>query len=552
MRSRTIVCVIGFMWVWDVPLAGAAPSEEVRAGAPAVVSRRPAAEYYHYATDHLKRGRWFERAAKQLAEAVRQEPNNYRYHNALGCAWASRAASLGYAASFAQALAAQRGSYAQRLAAWKEAQNDPDSDLFDTLRPAPIPPFALRTKDDGRLFTLTQTQSDARIKELEKQARASWDRALVCAKTPDEQAEVYYHRGWGLWLPQRCRGDVLRFLTATAGESEPLVPEAVPKETQEALAKATDLAPDVAAYCQSLGDVLAHDRPKARTAYRRSLALDRRNATLWYRLYRWNVDKPLSFPDENGNEATPAPIAPPDKTRPLEDLEEAVRADPLNAFPLYQLAIAQFEGSSYGLILAVPKAEQAQKIATVSAATAHADRRVARDALLSIERGNRAPRYIPLRHRPAIPALLAGAWNYPSWMDTFMDFQNDAQIRQLARTVCGYALATAKTNDLREAERATRAVINLGHKMLGDWPVKDVPRENKEVIRGLVAVMIASIGYATLPQIYQQASHAAQAARAQAEYDAFKQRVQTYRKAVAENISALDEYGELGTALEYY
>ena len=69
-------------------------------GNPQIPLKEDAEKRFSEAVKYLKQGKSFEVAMAQLEEAVRQEPGNSKYHLALGCAYADRAASLGYAESF--------------------------------------------------------------------------------------------------------------------------------------------------------------------------------------------------------------------------------------------------------------------------------------------------------------------------------------------------------------------------------------------------------------------------------------------------------------------
>jgi hypothetical protein len=156
-----------------------------------------AQEHHEAGRRNLRAGRWFERAAREFQQAVDKEPNNYAHHLGLGCALASRAASIAYAAQFTEELAKERRDYPKELAAWERAQKDPASDGYGDPRPEPPRIRAFPTKDDNRPFTLTPKQARARYKELADQANSAWEKAAALAKTDAERAETEYVRGWG-------------------------------------------------------------------------------------------------------------------------------------------------------------------------------------------------------------------------------------------------------------------------------------------------------------------------------------------------------------------
>ncbi len=492
-----------------------------------------AADYYGYATGHLKSGKWFERAAGQLKEAIRREPDNYRYHLALGCAYASRAASLSYAAAFTQTLTAYNKEYSQILADWKKAQKDPEDDEYGDPRPEPIPKMIFRTKDDQKPFQMTKAQASRRVEELRTAAAAAWEKAAVLAQTDTERAEVHNVRGWGLWLLRRFEEPFF--------PSQPTESLAAPKETLTALTAATDLAPGSAVYWQALGDALP-DREKATAAYRRSLQIQKRNAPLWYRLYRWEM-KPLPPPSHIGGPA-PAPRLPTDSEPAREYLRRAAESDPSNAFTWYLLAYSIFREGQYGEVLGVGGDKQEASIMRIAVEAGEAERKTAREAVAFIERGNNARRYSQLTYRPAIPVLLAAAWDYLRRADILgdIDLHSSSRLRELARAAGGYALVEAKRNNGREAERTARAAIGIGYKLVGDWPVKDSFPEDKLLITGLVGKAIVAIGYITLERVYRLLGDPAGAERAAAERATFRQRADAHRKMVEENLARMTDF----------
>jgi tetratricopeptide (TPR) repeat protein len=429
MRCRFLLAAVAAAVI--VAEGVSSPRPAVAAG-PQPAKRASAAENFEYATHHLTRGQWFERAAGQLRAAARSEPDNGRYRLALGCALASRAASLAYTATFVQAADAYRRSYPERLAAWEAAKKEWDARLTPSPddpdgkydegdprdpgeRPEPPPPLLLRTKDDNQRFRLTPAQAKARVAALAAEAKAEWEKAEALAATPDDRAEAQHVRGWGLWLLARNEKN---FLTGLDGKDDGESATAanlrakVPDEVRRLLQAATEAAPENARYWQALGDALLPDRAKAEKAYRRALELDPLNPALWQRLYLWKGEK--HTPPAEGEET---PTVTFDPKAAIDDLKRAAQADPLNAFPLYLLAGVKLRETDYGLVIGSPNLRGDAAVDAVAAKVTDAQRGAFREALEFIERGNRAPRYEPLRYRPAVPALLAAAWGYQSWLD---------------------------------------------------------------------------------------------------------------------------------------
>ena len=269
-RCLPLGCVLFLLVAGNARLAATAAVVDLPPAAkPTISLDLSAAQHYEAATRNLRAGRSFERAAEQLREAVRQEPHNYRYPLALGCAYASRAASLAYAAEFARRLADDQQTYPQRLAEWQKAQQKPDDYLATFPRPEPPAPFALYTRDDNRPFSMTPDQVQAAFDARSKDGAAAWEKAVSLTKTDQERAEAQYVRGWGLIVLEMYRS-IPQFGTVR-----------VPEEARKSLEAATRLDPENALYWQGLGDVhmgVVAAQPaaasrEAKAAYEKSLAL---------------------------------------------------------------------------------------------------------------------------------------------------------------------------------------------------------------------------------------------------------------------------------------
>lgn len=508
-RARAFYsCFVLSVGLAAAPLAFAAPPEEAATDNPAIVPGRSAAEWYGYATGHLKSGRWFERAAAQLKEAVRQEPDSLKYRLALGCAYASRAASIGFAAASFRRFKADQAKYREQLAAWEAAQKEPSSPAY--RQPRPIPP-SLRTRDDNRPFTLTPIAAVAQVAELNKLAVAEWDKALALAKTPEEGGEVHYIRSWGLRL--------LRSHLKTGDGKMLDVPGLPEEETAKAFVAATEAAPDNARYWQSLGDArmgegfftsMGKDQPGAIAAYVRSLALEARNPTLWCRLYElYQLN------------------APRDSQKAKEAIAQAAATDPGNAYALYRLAALQFRQTRYRQIekhATTASASDESLRSLIATANTEENQKAAREALATLDHGNTRLRYAPLFYRPAVPDLLLAAWNY--WVrNDDLDFADPKPLHEVYLSACGYALVCARQNNQREAVHAARAAIGMGYKMIGDFLDKRLPSDPKDSIICLLASGAARKGYNTLEQVYRQFGNVPMAEQVAAEHDAFRKRI---------------------------
>lgn len=231
----------------------------------------------------------------------------------------------------------------------------------------------------------------------------------------------------------------------------------------------------------------------------------------------------------------------PDHTQAISDLRRCIQEDPTNAFLLYLLAYedmhkSAFENNSHNNSdLADKPGDPLQNRLNfdkqmVSGATS-ADRSLLDEALFSIETANTAPRCERPMYKEPVPPLIAAAWEYMSWVRIL--FPEDAHARDLARDLTGYAQGVAANGSLPDAERACRAVIGIGNKWLGNWQVTEDPRSGDTVIDRLVGAAIAAIGYSELVTIYQNFGAATQATSAQTDYDAFKSRVDDFKKSLS-------------------
>jgi len=514
----------------------------------------PARDPYDAGVYLLKRGTWFERAANRLNEAAKAKPDDFRVFLARGCAKANRVASLAYAAAFTEDLANNVRGYPQELADWEAAQKDPESDEYGDERPKPPVSFTFWTKDDHRPYRLTPKEARARVDELGKVAAEDWDKARELAVTDDERAEADYVRGWGLLLLDKHRLEPIAdekvvAKDAPADEEEeaddvPAPPSARVVEARKALDEAVKLAPENALYWQALGDVLLNgmaspnalkDNAPARAAYQKSLDLEPRNPLLWYLLYQATA-RTLTF--------DPAPDNEERRARARTYLLNAAKSDAMNGFFWYQLAALDLRATPYWKINERAGTDRESSFAEVLAGATEADRKTARDAIALLERANAVPRYAAVRYQPAVPALLARAWDYTARFASFFD--EGTGFRSLARQVSGYAQASARENHTGDAIRAARAIIGMGYRLLGDWPTKDKTPGDNTLITSLVGSAIAAIGHATLVKVYEEVGDEAGRRQALTEQDALRQRAAARNEAfqieMARSEAAREDY----------
>lgn len=492
----------------------------------------PAAVYAE-AVSNLKHGHDYARCVQQLQYLTARTPENRDYHLALGCAEADRAVSLGYAALWTKMLDDERAKYAQGFQEWQAAQRDPKSDAYGDARPTLPSLRTFVTKDDDHPFLMPVPEAMVQVNALARDAQAQWARALALSPAQGSRAEAEYVQGWGI--------SMLRLLASNnieGGEAGLPKLAALPTNADavSAFQAATKDAPTTAAYWQSLGDAQYANvkddafisRPDALLSYKKSLALQPKNALLWFRVYhmtRTGSDNPSTSDPHSAQSA----------------LQHVIDSDTGNAYPHYLLAALSFKKTHYSD--PHDKSEKADQTAALTAEYDTAQQDAASAALAEIEQGNSCTRCTYLAYQPPYPAVLSG---FGIWANLLrasdMSFFDSAKLRELARACGGYARIAAAHGDAFGIQRGARACIGMGMKMAGDWPLKDKEMGDSSLIAALVGMAVTSIGYSDLVKGEGQVGDTPAMQQAQAEYDAFKQRQTAYKAALQQNLDAFSTY----------
>ncbi len=528
----------------------------------------------------VREGRTFEKAAERFAQAAQKEPTNPAHQTCLGCALASRAVYIAYAAAFARNLAWEQADYPRALQAWeagrdewekRKAENPADyaGEKYDDFKPKQPPVRDFVTKDDQAPFRLTPDETSARLSELCQQARQAWDKSVDLAKTADEKAEARYVQAWGFKILHDTlagweTGTPLSLLgwekdddeneasakdpTRRPKPNKPLSFVPTKEEVLRAAKEAAALAPENALVAQTLGDFLWNtDKPSAIAAYEKAIALAPKNPNLLYRLYQDAIDKDLRAFNEKQNPVSPKGSTPPVVSgepfmESLDYLRRAQSRDRANAWPLYEEAAIYFRLAPYSLTgpSANRDAPPKEKQAALDAVANNAARQKGAKAVDLITAGNGLPRYALPIYEESVPRLLTQAWNVNTIrLMTQPYFGGFARLRELARSTMGYGQVMVEhENNLGAAVKANRAAIGMGLRIVADWPIDDDIRKGTTVIQGLVGAAISAIGYKGLIQAYTTAGDKEGAEAAQKENDAFQARVADYKKAVNASLLA--------------
>lgn len=170
------------------PFAALIPLEMAAASAP-VPMGNSAAVLHAQGIRLLRMGLRFERAAEFLQLAAEKEPDSASHQLALGCAFASRAASIAYAASFTHQLQVEQATFDDRLRDWEESREEMLSRFpeiykdtsYESTRPKLPGASSFPTKDDNQPYSLTRAQVEKRLKTSRNAHRLPGKKAFTSA-----------------------------------------------------------------------------------------------------------------------------------------------------------------------------------------------------------------------------------------------------------------------------------------------------------------------------------------------------------------------------------
>jgi tetratricopeptide (TPR) repeat protein len=417
-----------------------------------------------YGRDLLKRGRNFERAIEALEMACGREPDNADFQLALGCAFASRLASVSFALRRAESYQYEARSYERLKTEWDNAQQDRNSPEFG--KPAPPVPARPTTPDDDRPFGLNKDATAPILLQLGRSSVAAFDEArrLASTATSEKRCEVEFTRGWGLYLIRRFgkgvdedrpKGtDKPGVVTQPAGAHLYLDKE----DISDCFRRCTHEDPKNSDYWQSLGLSLvpkitdaagegayslfaqgaamhkSSDMEEAVRAFRRALALKPGDFDLLYQAAHVSAGS-------NMEEA-------------IGYLERAIQRVGTNAVPWYLLAELRYLRADRDTDEAVTLREK---------------------ALSAVEAGSRAPRYAAVPLTIPVPAMLKPAWEYSRLYglgeDAFTATMVGHQIQDVVKQQSG-------SGEVAAAVKSIEALMAMGWKILEHCDGSDVDRQD--------------------------------------------------------------------------
>ena len=494
---------------------------------PAAKDEPSAALLYGQGVRMIKEGRTYEKAAAHFARACDMERGNAAHQIALGCAYASRAASLAWAAAFGEQLPLEMAAY-QEVVAWlvqKEAETRQkfkdgkatEDDIKkmeeglaaykENLKPPTVQTISI--KDDKAPYKLSRPELAAQLTELNQKALAAWEKAVTLSQTPDEKANALYVRGWGMRVLQTYLSDESHwrfYLTSDAtrpsqfryyrAKPVPLAFQGVPTNVQikAVLDEAVLLAPQNALYRQAQADFLAFNEtgnPDEKTTelYRTAAALNPKSANLWNRIY----DRETAY--RYGEKQSIAPLA-------LADLHNAQARDKSNAYYGYEEAGRVLTSALWNASdLLKSEASEKERNAARDAPRTDAGYTAGKRAAALIERANALGRFAPPLYQDSVPVLLARAWGYVPYYWKTQSVSSMTRFQDMGRVVrfYAYALASDKKN-VPEALRVLYSLQKAGLRIMGNpWPVPDLVDEKNNArmiwfITGWLVAGIANMG----------------------------------------------------------
>lgn len=416
---------------------------------PATIVRATRQDIVSEAVARLRRGRAFVAVARDLREAIAQaeregKPTSELYE-LLGCALASRAASVGFATANLPRFRQDRALYERNLAAWQAAQvRDTEKERKDETEamiaqanktieavanenqstpeqktgaqsamrrileqvaedtafhygsPKPTPPI-LMTRDDSKPFLLSEEEGQKEFERLSSEAKTAFERSTAAATSDEERTERQYTETWARLLLLRHRlypGARQWSSDATASAEQGRLIEAeklLVLNRFRAFANNSDSV-HKARNCRALGDAVLTlcwfrcpnvERSEGIAAYRKAVeAAPRDEAHLRYQLAHVVLEI-----GKRTDFPTPAQTA----EERVSLLRDVCRTEKGNAMPLYQLAAALLDTR-----LGAPALWQSP---------------IGKEILGIIEAGNNLPFCRPLDYQAGTPRELSAAWN---------------------------------------------------------------------------------------------------------------------------------------------
>jgi tetratricopeptide (TPR) repeat protein len=439
---------------------------------------QPTADLYQQATDLLKRGRDYTKAASMLSEAAKREPENLDFQLALGCTYASRYASIAFAMNRAESLEYSRREHARRIDLWERTHTLPPSPFFNTTPPEPPSPLA--TPDDGRAYTLTKVEALKQMTDLACKSLAAFKRAHKLAENAktEQRMTTEYARGWAVLLLKKLGREIIYEKSATdktgkvdeeeKNDGHPWIRHNEAIDCFKACISELEKAPDKSAEDASV------DQKKTDSLQSLGLAL-----------VPSRLDNLQIISDEYINRE---PLSPEDLTaEAIEAFKKALVVKPGNLDLLYQMAfvyaptkpseaaaclerVVRRQGGNAVIwyLLSEQYVRQAESLHGVEA------ERLQGKAIAALESGNSALSYQPVSLNLPVPAWVAKAWGY----DTVFGLGLDSRLTSyLYSYLSDIADQEIKKGDGNTCMRVALAMMRFGLNAIAHYKGDDLYRD---------------------------------------------------------------------------
>jgi hypothetical protein len=473
-----------------------------------VPDKEPAAQCYTEAAALLNSGKDTYKAIALLKHSIAAAPNAAAYHEALGCAYADKAAYVFRALYFRQRMAETRHGFSKTWPFWEPGSVH--KDIFGYTEPRQKY-HVYHMKDDGSRFIESNEDAKNEIRSLETDSEAQWAAALRLTQSASDQARVHYEKA-SVCCVFGAIGNY--HILDREGAPDPVASKRYQEGAVEA-ATANHLAPNNALYWEAAGDIAddlvqenpvsSHDMytrglPPSHPYYLKALRLQPSNEDLWIR---------LSDEDHGNFKAS------------QYDLQQANRLDPKNRFLVLLYINALYTSTHYengGANDPYPGDRWKRLSTSLDSSDASTVKEVerlllaARTPIIFNRRAYTYP-YPPELAQGAKAATLDNPWGYSYW----------AELRNAARCIQGAAHCLAMQGKADQGIRLLIGLYNAASPMVtSDHYTGDFERNGK-VLEALIGEALLEIAIREQTRIidkYEPGTRALIADKALADHNA--------------------------------
>jgi hypothetical protein len=395
------------------------------------------------ATRLLSIGKSTPRAIALLKRALKSQPNNIDYHEALASAYTYRASVIYRALYFRSMIETGRSQYPTDLMQWEWRRVTKQSFPYDS-RPVEQAYHLIHFKDDGTPFFMSDDKASAEIVSLVRQANSEWIIAEQEARSPAAQGYAHYGHAWTDRVFGRSDNDLYTGnMKNMAQKYKALLALPSEADAENEIADATRLDPKNPAYWQAAGDLAPYQSdqsayansarpgtaalPSSNKYYLQSLKLQPKNEQLWLKVA---ADDTRNF-------------------KAAESADEgAISANPRNAYSLLMCATYILKQSHYEQnSMNSPDPDHA-KIDAQMVASLNPDDLAAVGRVQKLVHQAAAANAMDVSHyEPKSPPLLRRALDMPILSVDEFEFGNWGSLRDGARDMCGVAIGQALHKD---------------------------------------------------------------------------------------------------------